>query len=417
MTNASDAQSSHADGFSSDRTSSHEAVAGVSSPRPLSVLITIFPDPRYDRRVQNLIAAFCKEGWEVTLVCSMPEKEKGEIAFPGVRVIPFTLKAERGPRMFLEYERKLRSALKPLGKFDIIIASDLFSLPASAAFKKEGRAQSLFYDARELYTGLPTVAHRPLVKWFWRWLERSGLKQTDRIIVTAPNDADAIFRVHHFLPKSILVRNLPHVVASLDPDRSLRQQFQISDRAIVFVYVGGLQKDRGLAAFIEAFHDIKEDTAFIVIGGGTEAASLKVLVESCGLNRRVFFADKIPTKRVINILAAADVGVSLIETNSPSYALALPSKVFEYMMAGLAVLSSDLVHVKELFQNEAWITFAHSFVKDDLALAIVQSMENASHRDARERARSLALEIYNFEREASALIENIKVLAQNLHDA
>jgi spore maturation protein CgeB len=73
----------------------------------------------------------------------------------------------------------------------------------------------------------------------------------------------------------------------------------------------------------------------------------------------VLFHPAIASEPVVNILSSADIGISLIEQHSKSYELALPSKIFEYMLAGLPVISSPLKQVKDLFNNSEGMVFAH----------------------------------------------------------
>ncbi|MDZ7765466.1 MAG: glycosyltransferase [Melioribacteraceae bacterium] len=53
----------------------------------------------------------------------------------------------------------------------------------------------------------------------------------------------------------------------------------------------------------------------------------------------------------MNYTAAADVGVCLIENISISYYHALPNKLFEYIMAGIPVISSSLPQMKKIVEQ------------------------------------------------------------------
>jgi glycosyltransferase involved in cell wall biosynthesis len=57
---------------------------------------------------------------------------------------------------------------------------------------------------------------------------------------------------------------------------------------------------------------------------------------------RVEIADPVAPNGVVAALREADLGVALIEPANLSYRLTLPNKLFEYALAGLPVLGSDI---------------------------------------------------------------------------
>jgi glycosyltransferase involved in cell wall biosynthesis len=351
-----------------------------------SILLLFFGDTATDRRVQNFRRFFEQSGWSVELLAVKS----------GVK---------RGPRRFFEYHRMLANAVRAK-RADVVLACDLYSLSAAAWLKRNNRVRLLIYDAREVYTELPTVANRPVVKWVWRSLERRGLSSTDFILTTGPNDVQAIFDIHHFLPQSVLVRNLPWRDSNLTRDRSLLERFGIPHDAAVLVYVGGLQEGRGLRKLIECSKTLTS-IHVLLIGNGFLRQRLEEFAEASGVNDRVHFASAVPSDEALKIAAACDVGISLIEPISRSYELALPSKLFEYMMAGLPVVSSQLEQVVELFAEQEWIAFVDINDAESVQTGIRTAIEMAGNKLLRENERALALDQFHFERDASHLLTAI----------
>ena len=273
---------------------------------------------------------------------------------------------------------------------------------AAATAKQNGRAKRLFYDARELYTELPTVAGKPLRKWYWKRWERKGLKQTDLVIVTAPDDAEAIKNVYGFLPESILVRNLPKR-EELKSNNYLREYFSIPVEEKIFVYIGGLQQDRGLSKMIDVISKLQDEAAFVMIGDGPIKEELQKVVDQMHLQENVFFHSSINSERTIEILASADVGISVIEQRSKSYKLGLPSKVFEYMLAGLPIISSPLKQVKDLFGRTEGITFADPDDSAELLDACKNTIELCADLELRNRLHEQAYKNFTFETDAQSL--------------
>ncbi len=334
-------------------------------------------DAATDRRAHNFKRFFEGAGWKVEL-------------------LSIATKSARGPERFFEYDRALKRAARARS-VDIVMACDLFSLSAARWMKLHQKAKLLLYDSREVYTELPNVARKPLAKWIWRWLERRGLQSTDLIIATGPRDIQAICDVHDFLPRSVLVRNLPWR-AEIERDRGLLDRFEIPREARVAVYVGGIQHGRTLRKLIEIFRELP-DRHLLLIGDGELKKAMEAAVPP-----NVHFAGAMPSEDALRVVAACDIGISLIEPISPSYALALPSKLFEYMMCGIPVVSSRLEQVTDLFANEDWITFVDVNDLRSIRDGIETALANSRNSALRERERSIALTEYHFEHDAEKLL-------------
>jgi glycosyltransferase involved in cell wall biosynthesis len=350
-----------------------------------SILLLFLGDPSTDRRVQSFDRFFREQGWDVEL-------------------LQVDLAVTSGPRRFLSYDRLLKRAV--LGKrTDVVMACDLYSLGAAVRMNRQGNTKRVIYDAREVYTELPTVAPRPLVRWAWKRYERKYIDAVDLMLVTGPHDADAIRRVHAGIPRTVLVRNLPWT-AELNRQRELLLRFGLALHLPTFVYVGGLQRGRGLPQLIRTMES--SEAQLLVIGGGVLEGELKALTKECKLDTRVKFAGSVPAPEALELVAACDAGVSLIEPVSMSYALALPSKVFEYMMAGIPVLSSKLLQVLDLFKDEHWIEFVDVNDTADIERGLHALIAKVGDKSRSERERMLAQSRYHFEADAVTFMDILR---------
>jgi glycosyltransferase involved in cell wall biosynthesis len=99
----------------------------------------------------------------------------------------------------------------------------------------------------------------------------------------------------------------------------------------------------------------------------------------------------VPHEELLRLTASADIGFALIEPISESYRLALPNKLFEYIMAGVPVVASDLPAMKEVLDAHG-VGIAVSADEDEKRLAelILDMYENLEKyrsrcREAREK--------------------------------
>jgi glycosyltransferase involved in cell wall biosynthesis len=76
---------------------------------------------------------------------------------------------------------------------------------------------------------------------------------------------------------------------------------------------------------------------------------LKQVIELTALNHKnIYFYPAVLPEVVLEYTASADLGVSLIENTCLSYYYCMPNKLFEYAMAGLPVVVSNMKDMSEL---------------------------------------------------------------------
>jgi glycogen synthase len=371
--------------------------------RERSIRFLFLGDIETDRRVKNFIRYFRSRGWYTELLCSTKNLTVSEDLRVELNARVHHLKHTSGPQMFYEHHRQLKKGLKTLPAVDVIVACDLYSLAAGRFGKVSGRTHHLSYDAREVYTGLPSVIHKPLALWFWKRIEYRGLKVTDSIIVTGPLDAGAIGNVHNILPRSFLIRNIPMRSTKPKKNNYLRRHFSIDPKKSILIYVGGIQRDRGLGQMVNAMHTLRNEAAFIMIGDGELRAGLESVVKNANLTDTVYFHEPIPSERVLSTLASADVGIVLIDTDAPSYALALPSKMYEYLFAGLPVLASPMKQAMREFSDNPVVRFVKLHDEEAIIRRVRELMQLTTDKDLMNSIQDETIESYSFEHDAHLL--------------
>ena len=97
--------------------------------------------------------------------------------------------------------------------------------------------------------------------------------------------------------------------------------------------------------------DVFKKCDLVVLGTGVFRTKYEKLASELGITDRIHFLGNIDQKELINYTAGADIGVALIENISKSYYYALPNKLFEYIMANVPVLISDLPQMKKIVDD------------------------------------------------------------------
>ncbi len=148
------------------------------------------------------------------------------------------------------------------------------------------------------------------------------------------------------LKNTILVRNLPRYYKS-PMHFDIHTNLQIDKSKKIIPYQGIILKGRGIDLIYDVLKDLPE-YVFVIIGGGDFENYYKELAAKIDLVDQVYFLGKLTQEELPKVTSAADVGVALIENLSMSYYYALPNKLFEYIMAEVPVIVSDLPQMKEI---------------------------------------------------------------------
>ena len=153
-----------------------------------------------------------------------------------------------------------------------------------------------------------------------------------------------------------LVRNVPERSPAVRKD--LKVLLGVPANALLFIYVGGLSKGRGIEPMLQAFADASVPHHLLVMGSGSLEPEVEAVVKACS---RVHRLPPVSPSEVLEYAAGADVGVCLYEDTCLNHRYCLPNKVFEYLLAGLPVLVSRLPDLGALVASlgAGWQTEIH----------------------------------------------------------
>lgn len=248
---------------------------------------------------------------------------------------------------------------------DVYHSHDLNTLYVGAICKRKAGAK-LVYDSHELQT-----ERNRMTKWWRRWAawnERRWLPFADAMIVASPSwigiNRDKYGRVPDI---SMSIINTPELEV-IDHPRDLRGELGISDDSPILLYQGSIQENRGIEPAIDAI-TLLEKAVLVIVGYGYHRPALEADVRARGLTDRVKFFGPIPNNELLGWTAAADIGLCNIVNSSLSYYTSLPNKLFEYIIAGIAVIGSDSPEIGRIVREEGVGEVADPVSPQELARA------------------------------------------------
>jgi glycosyltransferase involved in cell wall biosynthesis len=114
---------------------------------------------------------------------------------------------------------------------------------------------------------------------------------------------------------------------------------QVPPDALLFIYQGLVNSERGCDRLLETFANASNDRHLVVMGHGPGVPQVE---EYARVHANIHYQPAVPMDEVLHYTASADVGLFLLPLDSClSYQYSLGNKFFEYLAAGLAVIVSD----------------------------------------------------------------------------
>ncbi|MBS7828738.1 glycosyltransferase [Wohlfahrtiimonas chitiniclastica] len=245
----------------------------------------------------------------------------------------------------------------------IVNAHALSVLPIAILYKILF-AKKVVYDAHELET--EQTSGNSVKKRFSKYLERLLIKKVDLTIVVSESIADWYMNEYN-ISRPTVVLNVPRKQALL-PHNHFREQLNIRPDQLILLYQGGLMKGRGVHLILEAFKQRPEnDIVAVFMGYGELEEEIK---KASHKSNNIFFYPAVSPHIVLEYTSSADIGISLIENTCLSYYYCMPNKLFEYAMAGLPVIVSNMKDMSEVVNKNHMGIVIEDFSPNGINLAI-----------------------------------------------
>ena len=310
------------------------------------VCIAYLGNPLHDTRIMNLRESLTSEGFGVRIIGfdwltpGFEPIRNDDIVILKLRKTAFSI------LFYLTFKLKLLRELFNTNA-DIYFAEDIYTLPFVKVRSLFGKSK-IYYNSRELYAFLGGHRNRRVLQKIMTSIERFFIKHLDLVLTTGEMDSKFL-EDFYGIKNTLVIRNIPKL-QQLSNKINLHEKLKLDSSQKILLYQGVLIDGRGVELLINQL-DKNENAVFVLLGAGEKQDQWEELARNKGLVDRVFFLGSIPQDELINYTAAADIGICLIENISVSYYHALPNKLFEYIMAGLPVISSDLPQMKQIVEQ------------------------------------------------------------------
>lgn len=282
------------------------------------------------------------------------------------------------------------------GRYDVIHAHDVNVLPTAWLAAVLSRAK-IVYDAHEISTSREGYnSFRRVVG----CIEKALMPRVHGSITTTDVRAKFFARAYG-VERPLVLQNRPRF-HEVDRSDRLRVELQLEHDWPIVIYQGGLQQGRGLDKLVEASKLVK-NAYFVFIGGGRLQVPLRQQVEQLGLSDRVYFIDTVALAELPSYTASADIGVQPIENTCLNHYSTDSNKLFEFVMAGLPVIASDLPEINKIVTTHKLGLLVKDGKVDELSEAIQSLVDDADLRCAYQASSCAAAAQLSWEAQESEL--------------
>jgi glycosyltransferase involved in cell wall biosynthesis len=327
--------------------------------------------------VRALVRAFAKLGHEVTLLCasaSNPEALQSDLRARVLvcpqagwnRAFGSALRAlnrllGRPARRNLDllklvhnfsFRQYAERAVRQVNPDFIYERYSLWAVAGSQIASRRSLPQVLEVNAPLAYEEQVYRAGLTFPRWA-QWVEHRVWRKAD---VVVPVSAALRQRMVDAAVAAERIHVLPNAVDTdlFRPDvdgYAVRDRFQLGDRFVIG-FVGSFKAWHGIDLLLDAFHDLHRadsSTHLLLVGDGPLRGALNEQVRRLGMEEAVTFAGGVPHGEIPQYLAAMHATVAPYPALEEFYYS--PLKLFEYMAAGRAVVSSRVGQVAEVIAD------------------------------------------------------------------
>lgn len=279
----------------------------------------------------------------VSLSKRLIDRVEEGIDFTWVYTVPYSGNNWRRYLNMLSYFVSSQFRAKGGNKPDLVLGSSPHLFAALGAWIASRRFSVPFIlEIRDLWPDSLTQLGltNPLIIKPLELLEKFLYKQADVIVALTDGIADSI---KARIPDSEIVHVLPNAVRRptaipVEERLATRQKMGWGEDEIIAIYAGAHGPANDLGQIVEAARGLTDDPRIriVFIGGGPNKQAIKTQAE--GLTN-VTFLEPVPKQEIERILPAADIGLMTLR-QIQLFDGARPNKLFDYMGAGLAAVST-----------------------------------------------------------------------------
>lgn len=231
---------------------------------------------------------------------------------------------------------------------DLILAEDLPALKASALMKRRWGCR-LVFDSHEFYPEQKVFSSRQ--KKIMHGVTRRFIGDCDEVITVSDGIAEK-FSEFYGIEKPHVIHNVTMMENTVKGDK-FHALLKLDKEDVIILYQGGIIPDRNIDVLLKGFIAASPEKVHLVFLGPAASDFLEKLKRIAGeaLGQSVHFLDAVPREELLAYTASADFGVIPYKVIDLNTKYCMPNKFFEFIQAGLPILSNSLIEIKKILDK------------------------------------------------------------------
>jgi glycosyltransferase involved in cell wall biosynthesis len=195
------------------------------------------------------------------------------------------------------------------------------------------------------------------------------------------------------MAKRYRVRPPNVILNAIDPvdagprERRFHAMLGLAENDRVLLFQGWMSPTRGLDLLIDAMARARPYVHLVLMGYGDMADELLAHAARLGIGERVHMVPAVPQDELLYWTQAADAGVIPYPAVDLNHRFCSPNKLFEFIQAGLPIVSNDLPYLRDVVGGEQIGALAPIEDTEAFARAIDDVLASDDARNQAYRAR------------------------------
>jgi glycosyltransferase involved in cell wall biosynthesis len=231
-----------------------------------------------------------------------------------------------------------------------------------------------------------------------RLVERITLRAVDHVLVVVEESRRRLLDMGVAPKKISLVMNTPILNRLVENQSGLRPKQSQYPHSLNLIYLGLLERPRGLATAILAIDRVRvelPEVKLLILGTGRDEEYFKSIVNERDLEGNVQFLGWVDYKKALAYILYSDIGLVPHHVTN-SWNTTIPNKLFDYMSLGKPVIVSNAVPTERIVNDERCGLVFRDRDSDDLARAIIALSDPRLRDDVGRRGQDAVMTKYNW---------------------